>query len=163
MLPGTLVSAVTQRTTRAVGYGAHDWHVWQEMYSALRALPTLMTSVKHNHQTKAESALRDAEATLRDRLLEVLPSIVQSGAPLFTNEHFNPHNLPEHQFSADAVELIDSALACVEMRKALEFPVTGSVSQLFIDACAESASSSAHRRGPRKLAAALLESLNHDG
>ncbi len=106
--------------------------------------------------------MRAAEATLRESLVEFLPSVVKSGGHLFTNSHYNPHKLPPYHFSKKAEALIDFSLAIVEMREALGLPVAGSVGQLFIDSCEENASSNEHRRGPRKLAAALLANLSHD-
>lgn len=49
-----------------------------------------------------------------------------------------------------------------DMHEALNLPVTGTVGNLYLVACEKSASSDEHRRGSRKLAAALLEYLNHD-
>ena len=117
--------------------------------------------MKRDRQSEGEQLLRAAEVTLRESLVEFLPTVVKSGEPLFTNSHYNPHKLLRHYFSNKAVALIDSSLACVEMREALGLAVAGSVGQLFIEACKESASSNEHRRGPRKLAAVLLASLNH--
>jgi hypothetical protein len=117
--------------------------------------------MRRNRQAEGEQILRDAETTLRECLLEILPEVAESGAPMFTNSHFNAHRLPKHRLSKQAEALLGSALACVEMREALGLPIARSVGRLFIEACEESESSNEHRRGPRKLAAALLESLKH--
>ncbi len=71
---------------------------------------------------------------------------------MFTNSQFNPSALPAHLLSKQGEALFQSSNACVEMREALDLPVPGTVGQLFIEACVESASSNEHRRGPRKLA-----------
>ena len=105
--------------------------------------------------------LRRAESTLRDSLLEILPEVITSGEQIFTNSRFNPSNLPTHLLSKQGEALYQSASACVEVRETLGLPVLESIGQLFIESCAESASANEHRRGPRKLSAALMEKLNH--
>ncbi len=117
--------------------------------------------MKRDRRAEGEKILHNAEHSLREVLLEILPEVAISGEPLFTNLQFNSHALPAHLLSKQGEALFQSASACVEMREALELPVLGSVGQLFLDSCAESASESEHRRGPRKLAAALLERLKH--
>ena len=115
--------------------------------------------MKRDRQAEGERILREAEGTLRESLLEVLPGVVESGEQLFFNSQFNPHDLPPHHLSKQAEAFLQTSLACVEMREALELPVEGSVADLFLASCKEAASSNEHRRGPRKLAAALLGRL----
>ena len=117
--------------------------------------------MKRDRQIEGEKMLRDAESNLRKELLDVLPEIMESGTSFFFNSHFNPFQLPAHHLSKLSEAMIESSLACVEMREALGLPVEGSPGRLFIEACEESASSDDHRRGPRKLAAALLARLHH--
>ena len=105
--------------------------------------------------------LREEEAALRESLLDMLPRAIESGAALFANSEFNPSGLPAHGLSAKAEALLEAATACVELRSALALPVTGSVGHLYRSACEEYSSSDEQRRGPRKLAAALLESLRN--
>jgi hypothetical protein len=57
--------------------------------------------------------------------------------------------------------LLQTSLACVEMRGALGLPVAGSVGDLFLASCREASNSNPHRLGPRRLAAELLERLSH--
>jgi len=118
--------------------------------------------MKRNRRAEGESILQSAENTLRDSLLEILPMAAETGEPLFTNSRFNPHGLPAHLLSKQAEALLEISLACVEMREALNLPVDGSIGNLYLLACEESASSNEHRRGPRKLAASLLEHLCND-
>jgi hypothetical protein len=115
--------------------------------------------MKRNRRPKGEEILRGAENTLRESLMEILPEVVESGEQLFFNSQFNPHNLPPYHLSKRGEALLETSLACIEMRETLELPVEGSVGELFIASCKEAASSNEHRRGPRKLAAALLERL----
>ena len=118
--------------------------------------------MKRDRRTEQEGILRNAETNLRESLLEMLPIVAETGEQLFMNSRFNPHRLPTHNLSKQAEALLETSLACVEMREALNLPVAGTVGNLYLVACEESASSNEHRRGPRKLAAALLEHLNHD-
>ena len=103
--------------------------------------------------------LRDAEAMLLEHLLEALPRVADSGELLFTNSRFNAHGVPSAHLSREAEALLDMSLACIELRESLELPITGSVGKLFLESCEEAASSDEHRRGPRRLAAALLAEL----
>jgi hypothetical protein len=118
--------------------------------------------MKRDRRSEGEAMLVGLERTLRLSLLEVLPSVVKFGSPLFTNSKFNPHGLPAHILDEGAEAFFESASACVDLREHLGLSVVGSVGHLFLDACEESASSNEHRRGPRKLAEALLERLNTD-
>ena len=115
--------------------------------------------MKRDRRAEGENILREAESTLRESLIEILPEVAESGEQLFMNSQFNPHNLPSQHLSKQGEALLQTALACIEMREALELPVEGSVGELFIASCKEAASSDQQRRGPRKLAAALLERL----
>ena len=119
--------------------------------------------MKRDRRSKGEAMLLESENTLRQSLLEVLPNVVRYGTPLFTNSNFNPHGLPPHILDEEAGVFFESASACVDLRAHLELPVIDSVGQLFLDACAESASANEQRRGPRKLAEALLERLSNVG
>ena len=117
--------------------------------------------MKRDRQAEAERILLGAESTLRSSLLEILPEVIVSGEAVFTNSQFNPSALSEPSLSKQGEALFQTATACVEMREALGLPVSGSIGQLFIDACIEVASSNEHRRGSRKLAASILEQLTH--
>jgi hypothetical protein len=117
--------------------------------------------MKRERRAEGEQILANAESTLRQSLIEMLPTVVESGDALFTNSQFNPHGLPAHSLSKRAEALLETSLACVEMREALSLPVVGSVGWLYLEACKEAASSNDHRRGPRKLAAAVLGQLRY--
>jgi hypothetical protein len=119
--------------------------------------------MKRDRRSKGEAMLVESENSLRQALLEHLPNVVRYGTPLFTNSKFNPHRLPPHILDDDAEVFFESASACVDLRAHLELPVIDSVGRLFLDACEESASANEHRRGPRKLAEALLERLSNVG
>ncbi|HEY2403000.1 MAG TPA: hypothetical protein VGI23_21785 [Steroidobacteraceae bacterium] len=114
-----------------------------------------------NTDDKFTRQLESIEREFRDRLLRLLPKAVETGSSVFTNTTFNPHNLPPQVFRTDADELLADAQACLRLREQLVLPVLGSVGGLFLDACRESADlENPHRRGPRRLAEALLERLS---
>jgi hypothetical protein len=119
--------------------------------------------MKRDRLADTEASLRAAEARLKDVLLAVLPEVAVSGASLFTNHAHNPHGLPIAKLWPQAEALYSDALACLETRAAIGLPTGNSTGQLFLAACEEAASSNEHRRGPRKLAASLLERLSHEG
>ena len=109
--------------------------------------------------TRTEAELQQAEARLRDRLLVLLPEAAEGGRALFTNSAFNPSKLRASHFAVDAESLLSEARKCLDLRIALGLSTKGSVGQLFLEACGEAAGSDPHRRGPRRLAAALLEAI----
>jgi hypothetical protein len=119
--------------------------------------------MKRDRVAETETNLRAAEARLRDALLAVLPDVALSGASLFTNHAHNPHGLPIAKLWPQAESIYADALACLEMRAAIGLPADDSTGQLFLAACEEAGSSNEHRRGPRKLAASLLERLSYEG
>jgi len=105
--------------------------------------------------------LESMERQFRDRLLGVLPKAAKTGSAVFTNTTFNPHHLPPHLFRTDADELLEEAQACLRLREKLDLPVIGSMGYEFIVACQEAANiENPHRRGPRRLAEALLKALS---
>jgi hypothetical protein len=115
--------------------------------------------MKRVRQIEQEQALVNAESDLRQRLHQLLPKVVASGYPLFFNSQFSPHRLP---ILDEAEALFEFSLACIRDRERLDLPVAGSVGHLFVEACEEAASINEHRRGPRKLAAELLDALERD-
>ena len=108
---------------------------------------------------KHEERLAASEALLRKSLLEVLPSVIENGGLMFVNSKYDSHDLRRHQRGGEAEFFLELALACLDLRKHLGLSLEGSVAQLYIEACEESSGSARHRRGPRKLAAALLQGL----
>lgn len=107
---------------------------------------------------KLERRLIQEEAQLRERLLAALPTTASTGYDLFTNSHSAPAWLA-HRF-ADNDDLLSAAEQCIGWRDALGLRVDGSVGQLYLAGCAESASTDPHRRGPRKLATWLHKALS---
>jgi hypothetical protein len=118
--------------------------------------------MKRDRDSEAQSVLSCAEASLKAELLEVLPSVVQTGDALFTNSFHNPHGFQAAHISPRAEALHQQARGCVEAREVLRLPLLQSVGQLFLSACDEASSLDPHRRGPRKLASSLLERLSRD-
>lgn len=119
--------------------------------------------MKRDRFAEGEKRLATSEALLRKSLLEVLPGVMKTGSPLFTNSKHNSHDLPERAISEEAEAFLEMALVCVELREHLGLAVDESVGRLFLAACEEGSSSDEHRRGPRKLAEALVERLRNDG
>ena len=117
--------------------------------------------MKTSRIDRLEIELHAEEAKLRQHLLHLLPDVANSGSDVFSNSAFNPSNLQPHQFRSDAEALLASARDCVRMRQDIGLDTANSVGALFLSACEEHASHNQQRRGPRKLAAALLNSLAH--
>ena len=117
--------------------------------------------MKTSRVEKLELELEAEESQLRERLLRVLPEAAVSGSNVFTNSEFNPSNWPPHLFRSDAESLLQSARACMGLRNAIGLDPAGSVGHLFLSACEENGSRSEQRRGPRKLAASLLQAISH--
>lgn len=109
---------------------------------------------------KLERQLRVLESELRSRLLESLPEVALSGSPLFFSSELDPHGLSLAHLHPESERILQAAKSCVDMRAQLGLSVVGSVGDLFLSACRESASlGDAHRRGPRRLASWLLAEL----
>jgi hypothetical protein len=113
--------------------------------------------MKTSQTEKLDRELTAVETELRQQLLDLLPETAESGSNMFTNSEFNPFNLPAHHLRADAESLLKSARECVRLREVLGLEVESSVGTLYLAACEEHASKNQQRRGPRKLAAALLK------
>jgi hypothetical protein len=106
-----------------------------------------------------QSAMLDAEeASMRARLLAILPGTAAGGAQLFLNSANSPKTLARYSHK-EADALFMSAQRCVELRQNLGLDAEGSVANHFLTACREAASADANRRGPRKLAAWLLTKI----
>lgn len=126
-----------------------------------RGLFAALCVMKTSRMDKLEIELNAEESKLRQHLLRILPGAAESGSNVFSNSEFNPSNLQSHHFRSDAEALLSSARECVRMRQEMGLDITGSVGALFLGSCEEHASGNQQRRGPRKLAAALLNSLAH--
>jgi hypothetical protein len=106
-----------------------------------------------------QSAMLDAEeASLRSRLLAILPGAAVGGAQLFLNSTNSPKTTARYSHE-EADDLFKSAQRCIELRVSLGLHAGDSVADFFQTACREAASGDAHRRGPRKLAEWLLTKI----
>lgn len=109
---------------------------------------------------KLMGRLEQAEATLRDRLRSILPRVAESGELLFFNADFLPEAIQSHWLPKESEVVLGLAKETVLLREEAGLPVSGTVGQLYLSACAEAANqSNPHRRGPRQLATWLLGEL----
>ena len=116
--------------------------------------------MKAARQTKLEAQLSASESELRERLLHALPHTAEHGDFLFYNSQYRPEYLRSHQLDPSCEPLISLSNECVALREQLGLAVQGSPGQLYISACIELANTSnGNRRGPRQLAAWLLNEL----
>ena len=116
--------------------------------------------MKTSRQAKMESQLAMAESELLAALAGALPYTAQHGDGLFHNSELRPEYIQPHHIDSQSERLYQLAKQSVELRDTIGFPVLGSIGQLFISACRESANTSnANRRGPRQLAAWLIGEL----
>lgn len=119
--------------------------------------------MKASRRDKLEVQLADAERTLLDLLADALPYTAQHGDLLFFNSGFHPDHGRPHSPAARNERLLSLAREAVSLRERTGLPVPGSVGQLFLSACSEAADTTdGHRRGPRQLAAWLLDALGPD-
>jgi hypothetical protein len=86
--------------------------------------------MKAKHEEKLERRLKKLEAQLIDLLRQALPGSAITGADLFTNSAFNPHNLLEAHLSPDAEQFLAMARECVVLRESLCLAVADSVGEL---------------------------------
>jgi hypothetical protein len=115
--------------------------------------------MKADVRAKQSHASLDAEeASLRSRLLAILPDAAITGAQLFLNSANSPTSISRYSHEA-AEDMYASARRCVELREALGLEIDLSVAGYFLAACDEAASADANRRGPRKLSAWLLANV----
>jgi hypothetical protein len=107
-----------------------------------------------------ERHLAETESQLLTVLERVLPKCAEGGTLIFFNSENLPSEYPEHWLSPESDELLELATRSMELREKLSLPVTHSLGQLFLSACAEYADqNNPHRRGPRKLAMWLLAEI----
>jgi hypothetical protein len=117
--------------------------------------------MRPERRQKQELLLQLKESELRTLLQRLLPSVAENGSPIFMNSQFNPHGLLAAHLPEESEPLLEAANGCVELRQQLGLAVDGSVGELFLAACRESAAlHDEHRRGPRKLALWLLGELS---
>ena len=107
-------------------------------------------------QFELELEIRDEE--LLSRLERALPRAAMSGETLFVNSSNVPGGHLLRWSSSDAEGIFQLALTCVELRDRLGLPRAPSLADEFLKSCTEAGDvANDHRRGPRRLAAALLE------
>ena len=115
-------------------------------------------------QAALERQLSVSEAALIERLLEILPRVVESGENIFLGGRFLPAHYHERWVSSLGTELLEIADDCIAQRNALAAPSETSVGALYLSVCTESADMrNGNRRGPRRLAAFLLSQLTSNG
>ena len=115
--------------------------------------------MKADVRANQSRAMLDAEeASLRARLLAILPGAATGGSQLFLNSTNSPKTTARYAHE-EADDLFVSARRCMELRASLGLDAEGGVADHFLIACREAASGDAHRRGPRKLAEWLLAKL----
>jgi hypothetical protein len=116
--------------------------------------------MKSSRHDKLEAQLSAAEASLLDLLARALPRAAQSGEMLFFNSAFLPDTVQPHWLPQESEELLSLANDAVSLREELGLSVVGTVGQLYLSACSESANyANGNRRGPRQLATWLLGEL----
>jgi hypothetical protein len=101
------------------------------------------------------ATLHAEEASLRVRLIEILPAMASDGMQLFLNSENSPESIARYSHSV-ADEMYASARRCIALRTKLGLQGDAGIAGHFLAACDEAASADPHRRGPRKLAAWLL-------
>ncbi len=111
------------------------------------------------HHTRQLTMLDGEEASLRDRLLALLPGVATGGAQLFLNSMNSPEKAARYSHQ-EGDELFKTAQRCIKLRGNLEISREGCVADHFLIACQEAASGDEHRRGPRKLAEWVVTKLS---
>jgi len=112
--------------------------------------------MKADVRAKQNRATLDVEeASLRARLLKILPHVASAGAQLFLNAVNSPKSTARYCHE-EADDLFASAQRCADLRELLSLEGEPSIAGYFLAACHEAASTDPHRRGPRKLAEWLL-------
>jgi hypothetical protein len=116
--------------------------------------------MKSSRLGKLEAQLSATETALMDLLALVLPRVAHSGEMLFFNSAFLPDTIQPRWLPQESEELLSLASKAVSLREELGLPVVGTVGQLYLSACSESANNgNGNRRGPRQLATWLLGEL----
>ena len=120
----------------------------------------VVRSHKMSVASKLENELLATERELYRVLMRVLPHCAETGTMLFFNSQNLPDDYQRHWLPQESDQLLELASRCTAIREKLKLPIARTLSQLFLDACAENANvQNPHRRGPRKLAAWLLAEL----
>jgi hypothetical protein len=114
--------------------------------------------MKDDRHAKLRAMLDTEEGSLRVRLLAILPDVAARGTQLVLNSTNSPETTARYSHE-EANELFTSAQRIMALRGKLGLDTEHCVSDHFLIACREAASSDAHRRGPRKLAEWLLTKI----
>ena len=77
------------------------------------------------NRSKQEAFLAATEDKLRRLLLSKLSHAAESGADLFTNSEFNPHDLLQAHLPAFAEQALQLSRSALALRGALELPEEG--------------------------------------
>lgn len=116
--------------------------------------------MKASRLEKLEVQLAEAEGTLLRMLTDTLPHTVLHGDALFFNSQFCPSYFSPHELDERGETLLSLSSESVSLRERIGLPLSGSIGNLFLSACEESTDVANHdRRGPRQLAAWLLDEL----
>lgn len=109
---------------------------------------------------KLKARLSVAETSLADLLTHVLPGVAHSGGMAFFNSEFLPDSVQPNWLPRESDHILSLAHEAVTLREEIGLPVLGTIGQLYLSACSESANDMNHnRRGPRQLATWLLGEL----
>ena len=126
--------------------------------------------MKSSRLDKLEAQLSVAETSLLHLLVQVLPRVAQSGEMIFFNADSLPEAILPHWLPRESEMLLSLAKDAISLREELGLSVVGTIGQLYLSACSESANYvNGNRRGPRQLATWLLGELgsnisfNRDG
>jgi hypothetical protein len=128
--------------------------------------PPLMLSTSPMNiarRKKLEDQLAAAEVELVSLLRSSLPHTAAHGDMLFFNSRFRPDGIQLQWVSSSSEAILALAVESSNLRDRLGMPSHGSPGQLYIAACTEAADvCNGNRRGPRQLAAWLIDELGPD-
>lgn len=118
--------------------------------------------MKKSRQSKREHQLAEKERELFELLITLLPHTAQHGDMLFFNSRYKPDYVREHWLGKHNEALFSLSTDTVALRDQIGLPVFGSIGQLFLSACSEvSNQHNSNRRGPRQMAAWLLDEIKN--
>ena|SRR5688572_14849401 len=116
--------------------------------------------MKVARQNKLEAQLTATEVELVALLRHSLPHTAAHGDMLFFNSQFRPGSIQPQWVSSSNEAILALATESLALRDQLGVPSHGSPGQLYIAACTEASdTSNGNRRGPRQLAAWLINEL----
>ncbi len=133
--------------------------IWQ--YARSEHL-TLGGMASKSRDAKVQAQLAAAEADFRALVLRFMPRGVADAVDCFANSEFNQHPQGVAPRTAYGETLLVAARHCLSLRQSLSLSPEGTLAHVYLAACSELASSDPHRRGPRRLAEALLALAKHN-